>query len=80
MLNALTGDPDLSRPQYAKYSKKELKNLKYLFSGELTYGPSDRSKLPDLVDFVSQMVFLKTSLQSSHVSIYPQITLRSWSH
>jgi hypothetical protein len=44
-------DPDLTRPEDMKCSKHWKKNnLKHLSSGEPTYWPSDRSKLPDLVD------------------------------
>jgi hypothetical protein len=32
-------------------SSKQLNNLKHLFTGEPTYWPSDRNKLPELVDF-----------------------------
>jgi hypothetical protein len=33
------------------FNTMEWNNLKYLSTGELTYWPSDRNKLPDLVDF-----------------------------
>jgi exonuclease III len=40
----------------------ERNNLKHLSTGEPTYWPSDRNKLPDVVDFVLQRLFPKTSL------------------
>jgi hypothetical protein len=50
MLSLLTGDPDSSLPVYENYSKR-WKETKHLSTGEPTYWPSDRNKLPDLVEF-----------------------------
>jgi hypothetical protein len=44
------------------FNTMERNNLKHLSTGEPTYWPSDRNKLPDLVDFVLRRVFLRTSL------------------
>jgi hypothetical protein len=40
----------------------ERNNLKHLSTGEPTYWPSHWNELPDLVDYVLQRVFPKTSL------------------
>jgi hypothetical protein len=50
ILSLLTGDPDSSHPEDTKYSKR-WKETKHLSKGEPTYWPSDRNKLPDLVEF-----------------------------
>jgi hypothetical protein len=54
MLSIATVDPDSLLPEDAKVEvliTMERNNLKHLSTGEPTYWPSDRNKLPDLVHF-----------------------------
>jgi hypothetical protein len=63
MLSIPAGYPDSLHPEDAKYSKKmKLNNLKHLSTGEPTYWPSDRNKLPDLVGFCYKGYSSKTLL------------------
>jgi hypothetical protein len=50
MLSIPTSDPDSLYPGHEVLKTMERNNLKHLSTGEPTYWPSDRNKLPDLVD------------------------------
>jgi hypothetical protein len=49
MLSILIGDPDIRGHEVLKTMERN--NLKHLSTGEPTYWPSDRNKLPDLAAF-----------------------------
>jgi hypothetical protein len=89
MLSIPTGDPDSLHTRGHKVLKTmERNNLKHLSMGEPTYWPSDRNKVPDLVDFcvtkgIPQDFAVAKSgfdLSSNHSLVFITLTVYVLSH
>jgi hypothetical protein len=86
MPNIPTGDPDSSHLEDAKYLNDGKKQLKTSITGKPTYWPSDRNKLPDLVDFcvtkgIPQDLAVAKScpdLSSDHSPVLITVQLAGW--
>jgi hypothetical protein len=76
MLSIRTRDPDSLHPEDVKYSIR-WKETKHLFTGEPTYWPSDKNKIPGLVDFCVTKGVPQVFAVSNHVLTYLPIILLS---